>query len=619
MEEKYFEIVELLSEDSYCSSVQLSEKLGISEKTVRTRIKELNAILADFGATIPSKRGKGYTIQISDKKLFLEKVNRSSKIQSNQKREIYEEVVHLLLDAEDYVTIDEIAGQLYVSRGIVSSHIKKLETLLDLYDLKIDRKPHYGIKLLGNEFDIRTFIVTNNFAAIENSQLTRNLMEYIIAGNQVYQVHMSEVALEAFIHYVFVAIQRIKKNFSIETPLAGRKEISPASQKIISDYLNYLNKVNGVYFNKYERDYIALQFTSKLSSNSLSKFGPNFIISSHIDQLAFSMLEQVNKALNLDFRSNLDLRMSLSQHLVPMDIRLRYNMLLENPLTEQILKEYPFPYTIANTAVTVLSEYYQKEIPLAEVAYIALIFALATEKRDRALARKNILLVCISGTSSSQLFKYKYLQAFGEYIDHVYESSVSDLDFFDFEGHQIDYIFTTVSLNKKYPVPIYEINLFIDTNDILTYKQLFEEGEKNYLLDYYSTNLFMPQLKAASKEEALKQMCQHISHYGLAPDDFYEAVMKREALGQTDFGYIALPHPYKVMTTKSFVCVAILEKPILWENNEIQVVFLMSIGKEKDKELENFYKSTSNVMFDKEKVQALIDQPRFETLVEILK
>ncbi|WP_432223722.1 PRD domain-containing protein, partial [Streptococcus uberis] len=67
--------------------------------------------------------------------------------------------------------------------------------------------------------------------------------------------------------------------------------------------------------------------------------------------------------------------MALSQHLVPMDIRLRYNIMLENPLSEQIQKEYPFPYTIASTAVTVLNEFYQKDISQGEMAYIALIFA----------------------------------------------------------------------------------------------------------------------------------------------------------------------------------------------------------------------------------------------------
>ncbi|MGI1782403.1 BglG family transcription antiterminator, partial [Streptococcus uberis] len=78
-----------------------------------------------------------------------------------------------------------------------------------------------------------------------------------------------------------------------------RQEISQASQKIISDYINFIFKETKVYFNQYERDYLALQFTSKLASNSLSKFGPNFIISSQIDQLTFEMLDRVYKLLNL--------------------------------------------------------------------------------------------------------------------------------------------------------------------------------------------------------------------------------------------------------------------------------------------------------------------------------
>lgn len=617
MEEKYFEILELLSEDSYCSSVKLSEKLGISEKTARTRIKELDQRLETFGATITSKRGLGYSLVVTDQKQFLESVNQSSKNRSDG--DVQDELFRFLLDMEDYQTIDDISAQLYISRSVLTNHLKKIEALLKLYDLSIDRKPHYGIKIIGSEANKRTCIQTNNLYPLDDRDLIRKLMDYIIVGNQKYQVYMSEVAMEALINYIMISISRIKHHFPIEHIKTDRQEISQASQKIISDYINFIFKETKVYFNQYERDYLALQFTSKLASNSLSKFGPNFIISSQIDQLTFEMLDRVYKLLNLDFRNNLELRMALSQHLVPMDIRLRYNIMLENPLSEQIQKEYPFPYTIASTAVTVLNEFYQKDISQGEMAYIALIFALATEKRNRDIAKKNILLVCISGTSSSQLFKYKYLQAFGDYINKVYESSVSDLDFFDFKGNHIDYIFTTVPLSKKYPIPIYEINLFIDTNDILTYKQFFEEGEKNYLLDYYSTNLFLPHLKASTKEDALKQMCQHISHYGLTPDGFYEAVLQRESLGQTAFGDIALPHPYKVLTEKSFVCVAILEEPIFWETKEIQVIFLMSIGKEKADSLEEFYKTTSNIMFNEEAVKALIETPTFENLLQQLK
>ncbi|MCK1202937.1 HTH domain-containing protein [Streptococcus uberis] len=44
--------------------------MGISEKTARTRIKELNHQLVTFGATITSKRGLGYSLVVTDKNSF---------------------------------------------------------------------------------------------------------------------------------------------------------------------------------------------------------------------------------------------------------------------------------------------------------------------------------------------------------------------------------------------------------------------------------------------------------------------------------------------------------------------------------------------------------------------
>ena len=125
------------------------------------------------------------------------------------------------------------------------------------------------------------------------------------------------------------------------------------------------------------------------------------------------MLRRVEETFSVNFGNNLELRMSLNQHMVPMDIRLRYNIPNRNPLLEDIKQEYPYPYTLAIAACLCLQDYYHRVIPEDEVAYIALIFALATEKRNRIIEKKNIILVCVSGKSSSQLFKFKYKQAFG--------------------------------------------------------------------------------------------------------------------------------------------------------------------------------------------------------------
>lgn len=51
------ELLGLLSETEYITAVKLSECLGVSPKTVRNRLKELNEIGQKYGAVIDANHG----------------------------------------------------------------------------------------------------------------------------------------------------------------------------------------------------------------------------------------------------------------------------------------------------------------------------------------------------------------------------------------------------------------------------------------------------------------------------------------------------------------------------------------------------------------------------------
>ena len=620
MNHKLFELLRIVPTDSFHTSQELANKLGVSEKTIRTRMKELNSILELNGAEVVSKRHLGYQLVITDEQLFLNLTNQAT---VQEIPDGIEERQHFLLkkllEFDEYIKLDDVAEELFVSRQTLAVTVRRVEEILGFYGLSINRKPNYGIKVIGNEFDKRTCIVNNLYVEKNDFEKEQWLAQLIISGNQKHKVNMSEISLANFIRYLIVSLNRISQGHTLESSNDQSKDISSATQFIIDNYCESIEEEYNIILDQDERQFLAIHFGSQLSSDSYSQYGPNFVITSKIDELVFKMLTRVYDTFSINFRNNLELRMSLNQHLVPMDIRLRYHIPITNPLLEVIKQQYTYPFTLAMAACTSLSEYYHKDIPEDEVAYIVLIFALATEKRARTIEKKNIVLVCVSGTSSSQLFKFKYKQAFGTYLNDIYDCSVAELDFFDFKGKKIDYIFTTVPLKHKYEVPICEINLFIDTKDILTYQELFESSDSSNLLNYYSTNLFIPNLKAETREEVIQKMCDHIARYGLLPAGFYDAVMEREELGQTDFGnLVALPHPYKILTESSFVTVAVLEKPIMWKNHHVQVVFLLAISSQEDSYLERFYEKTSSLFFDERAIQTLIKQPRFETLLNIL-
>lgn len=128
------------------------------------------------------------------------------------------------------------------------------------------------------------------------------------------------------------------------------------------------------------------------------------------------MLDAVYEAFLFDFRSDLELRMNLAQHIVPLAVRLQYNMKLKNPLLKDIKARFPMAYAIALHSSSILTERYGHELKDDEVGYLALAFALAIERQNTELPKKNILIVCASGKGSAQLLHYRYRQEFGSYV-----------------------------------------------------------------------------------------------------------------------------------------------------------------------------------------------------------
>ncbi|WP_446718502.1 helix-turn-helix domain-containing protein [Faecalibacterium sp. An121] len=62
-------------------------------------------------------------------------------------------LLYYLLTHKDFVKLSELADQLYVSTQTLSVVIKRVEAMLEYYHIQIQRKPYYGIRAEGSEFD----------------------------------------------------------------------------------------------------------------------------------------------------------------------------------------------------------------------------------------------------------------------------------------------------------------------------------------------------------------------------------------------------------------------------------------------------------------------------------
>lgn len=637
MNPKLTEILNLLTEHTYKTAEQLASCVGVHKKTVRTRIKELNGILAANGALLVSKQKYGYRLQIHDSDLYqsfcssLEENSFLMLPSSSGERISY--MLEYLIHHCDYVKLDYFVEALYVSRGTITADIKKVEYLLNLYHIKLVRKPNYGIRAVGSEFDKRicmaNYYLKVNPHFMKHGTLHGDLQKVSLILQSIFckkLIRISEIAFQALAMCIYFGIKRMQlgnhvNSYDISSKTdggKGRVEIDSKIMEVSAFVAAEIELQFQVVLSEEEVQYIAILHAGTVLSDFDLPINKNLEITHFIDDLSMQMILRVREGFQLDFLDNFDLRMSLNKHMVPFNIRILYGIPLKNPLLDNVKREFPYAYNLAAHAGTVLKEYYGAGIPEEEIGYIALLFQFALEKREKKIQKKNILIVCASGMGSSQLLIQRYRHALGKYIDQIRECTV--LEVADYNFSDIDYVFTTIPLRVQIPVPVLAVSLFWAQEDFVSVHKLFGQDNTDVISRFFVPELFYPDIHLQSKEEVIRFLCHAAGEHFNIPEDFFESVMKREYLGQTDFGNLAaIPHPFTIMTEDSFVLVGILQEPVQWGHNEVQIVFLLSISKAGDKGIEDFYRLITNLLFDTEKIRQLIHEPHFNHLIELLK
>lgn len=119
-----------LSETEYCTSGTLAKALGVSSKTAQGMVKDLREKLQKNGADILARTRHGYLLQVNDRALF-ETLSSGENAAAHFIPSGSEERIHyllvLLLGQVDYVKLDDVSEELYVSKYTISGDLHQVE------------------------------------------------------------------------------------------------------------------------------------------------------------------------------------------------------------------------------------------------------------------------------------------------------------------------------------------------------------------------------------------------------------------------------------------------------------------------------------------------------------
>lgn len=617
-----------LSDSEYVTASELAKILDLNEKTVRTTIGKMRDSLDEYGIEIESKTRKGYHLLIYDKEKYQAFINNDEWLSKNDipnnSKEREEWLLDYLLKQHKFVRIDDLSEMLYVSRSTITNDIRNVEDSLKSYHITLIRRPNYGLHIQGSEFDIRNCMISqfkdNKWAQRLSDKEENELKEIskILLNNiQNQKVVLSKSMIQEMTSCIYIAKVRYEENYKITV---SKNEVVHRIYKpcieVATNIVEELNEKFHIHLLDSEIYYIAINIAARSDYNVLEGELESGVINQARKQ-ATQMLDCVYDMMHLDMRQNLSLLYDLISFLIPMDIRMRYGIIAKNPFAEATKKKYFFAYNVASQAVIPLKKTYFHEVPENEIAYLTSIFALFIEQEKDKKKKYNILVICATNMSTSKLLAYQYKKKFKKYIDEVYTCEMYNLDSFDFS--KVDYIFTTVEINRVLPKPVLGISAFLEDEEVEKISSILKFKSSNTIADVYSEELFYDNIKGETKEEILFEICKRIPEkYGI-PSDFYEGLLRREEITGTDLAkHVALPHPYETTSDISFACISVLDHPIRWTRQDVQVVILMAVAEDEQRDLTNFLQLISEFIANESAVLQLVEEPDFTTFVNLL-
>lgn len=608
--------------DAPVSLQVFTDQFHLSLRSIQTDIAEIKETIKEHGLYIENNKN---CICMSITNQETANIFMNSIIQDYNLNQFFEDqssrisyIISRLLDSNDYLKSADLADEMYISRSQISNDIKLAKNMLSSYHLTLISKPYYGIKIIGKENDIRNYIIqeklkiknlvcdeiTHSFSSHEHIDDINNIVIKILTHSHYI---ISDIALQNLILHIVTAVNRIKSGHLIHMDSLN---ISPVYAHVIEISKNILEKCADIYnfeFNDDEIFFLALNLYGK------REFDKQEFITDEINNLVFLSLYKIKEIFGLDFTSNLNLRISLGLHILPLLTRINTNMQLRNIMTLNIKQKYTLAYDLASTFTNTIIPS-DKKILDDEIAYVALHFVNYIDENSPQ-KKKRMLIISSLRRSETILLQNNILRNFPS-IKEVKIIPKNSLSTTNVNNYNV--ICTTendIFINNN---KIQKISYFLNDTDIKKIELLLDgfNGPKD-ILDCFSEDLFYYG-DAPSKNAVIKWLYEMAYKQGLADEKLYHSIMNHENVTSTYFGnYLAIPHPEIFLSETSFISVAILPKPILWDDEYVDIVFLVSIQKNNP----NAFKLWSYLSFlisNNTTLEEIKKEPTFQNLSKVI-
>lgn len=517
MRKRSTEILEklILSNSKSMEVKKLITTYRISLKTLRTDVNEINDFLLEAKMS-PTKLNEKEKLILLEKDIMkiqdrLNHMDTYSYKMSREERQIY--IIAELLMSQDYITMQNLAKKLNVSRNTILNDFETVKDYCLAFNVNVLMKSSKGIKIECDQKD-RNNLLMQIFHDLEDDYMEKSFFHQLIQRKlgmkiplemikedlreYMEQQHMlvSDRVFSYVSIYLFVILNRkINKKRRTVEKLTG----DPASDNLLNwfadKYEVRINKNDVKDFGRYMKQHDFNISSEQKEINDVELYG-----------IIVYFLQMVGEDIECSLQSDTVLIESLLEHIRTLKNWEDYDF--EMPLSDEL----PIPKEILEKTIeknSIILERYlgyplTKEMKESIMIHICAAFV-------RNLEYLNLLEVLIVCPGSMATGKYLEAQV-KNYFDFRVAAVIPSRDVEEFlKSNKIDFVISTVNVRSE-SVPCVKVQAQLTMNDInaiqniaflLGRKENKSENESRYVeqnfLDVMKT--FLEKLDASKRDE----------------------------------------------------------------------------------------------------------------------
>jgi mannitol operon transcriptional antiterminator len=496
-------LLSIINSEGYITIRQLSNMFNVSQRTIRYDLDTIDEFLTDNYCKVlirKQKLGVRFNKDINEKNKIIKIIgNQDLSFYALGKEERINIIISEILQCRDFIKIESLVEKTQTSRATISNDIKYIKKWFKEKNIKLIVVPKKGFIVKGDEHFIRKALLEVITNSIDISTYERNprkkqntrfnfslykeveeffneinldlIKTFLEDAEKELQIILTDEAFTNLIINISYSIKRIKEGKSIIETNDSNSVIETNEFRVVRKLSKKIEDEYKIKINKEEIQVIAIELLGSSLTNCNQRISENWV---EINLIVKDLIESISLLEGIDLLNDKELFLGIINHLRPAIYRMKNNIVLVNPILDEIKNKYNKIFLELKKSIYLVEESVGCRFNDSELGYLTIHFAASLERNKTIKSsKKNVVIVCSEGIGTSQMILSTVLKRFKvniidvttkRYLDKVIAKS------------KVDLIISTIHLNTTIKTII--VSPIISKEDIEKLKNTIEEIEE---------------------------------------------------------------------------------------------------------------------------------------------